>query len=57
MSKRIEYDIDEILAILNQTKSWRAVDKHFKKGNGVVKSWLNNRNIEFEEVHYFKKKN
>lgn len=56
MVKKVDYDIQEILAILNQTKSWRAVDKHFGKGNAVIKSWCKKRGIEFEEYHYFKLK-
>lgn len=53
MPKRVTYDVDEIVAVLNAKKSWRAVDKHFNKGNGVIKTWLNKNGIVIEEQHKF----
>jgi hypothetical protein len=53
MPKRVIYDVNEIIAVLNDTKSWRAVDKHFNKGNGVVKTWLRKNGIVIEEHHKF----
>jgi transposase len=56
MPKRVKYDVKEIIAVLNDTKSWRAVDKHFNKGNGVVKTWLRKNGIVIEETHIFRLK-
>lgn len=57
MPKRVNYNVDEIMKVLNETKSWRAVDSHFNRGNGVVKTWCKKNNIKIKEVHYFKIQN
>lgn len=53
MPKRVNYPIDEILDILNKTKSWRAVDKHFNRGHNVIKKWCINNDIKIIKRHFY----
>lgn len=55
MPKRVTYNIDEILKVLNKTKSWRAVDRHYGKGHNTVKNWLSRNGVKIKEFHFFDK--
>jgi len=46
MPKRVTYDVEKIVTLLNEGKNWAQIDKEFGKSEGNTAKWLKKNGVK-----------